>query len=262
MSKPGCFPRELCRLTEVQHGEGLAQCLTQGGLHRDTQHSVTEVLMIIALLSCTSKTLIPTTKNTTTAPVINCMCAQNCWVTISRNKDWHCHYWHYWRCNWGLERSHLGQKVKDGTGPNQVYLGLESYTRRCYILCDTGVPSKDFMPCSHLTYLHRSPIHSRYFDFENRARLRQTKYPPIRRKNEKNRIFFCQNPHCRFAGIFSPSKAQWLPFPSTLMPPENLKLFKTLKLYYLLEDCNVIARYHLKSCLSVRTILFWIPAPA
>lgn len=30
---------------------------------------------------------------------------------------------------------------------------------------------------------------------------------------------------------------------------EIFKLFKTLKVYYLLEGCNVIARYHLRSCL-------------
>lgn len=43
---------------------------------------------------------------------------------------------------------------------------------------------------------------------------------------------------------------------------EIFKLFKTLKVYYLLEGCNVIARCRLKSCLSVWTTLFWIPAPA
>lgn len=46
------------------------------------------------------------------------------------------------------------------------------------------------------------------------------------------------------------------------MPLENFKLFKILKVYYLLEGCNVIARCHLKNCLSVWTTLFWIPIPA
>lgn len=60
-----------------------------------------------------------------------------------------------------------------------------------------------------------------------------------------------------------PSKAECdFSFPSTFMPLENFKLFKTLKVYYLLEGCNVIARCHLKSCLSVWATLFWIPAPA